>query len=220
MATPQESPRSSVHFPGESDAYRAARNELLKAEVALRKQIEEVAALRRELPVGGEVRQDYVFEEGAADLADSSGTRTVRMSEIFLPGKDTLVLCSFMHGPEMKSACTSCTSILDGLNGAAPNILQRANLAAVAKSPHERIRTFASGRGWRNLRLLSSATNTYNRDYYGESAEGKQLPSLNVFQRRDGAIRHIYHSELLFAPSEPGQNARHVEFDLADVECF
>ncbi|MGB9405594.1 MAG: DUF899 family protein [Candidatus Acidiferrales bacterium] len=211
MTTPQESPRSSVHFPGESDAYRAARNELLKAQVALRKQIEEVAALRRKLPVGGEVGQDYVFEDGAADLADSCETGTVRMSELFQPGKDTLVLYSFMYGPEMKSACASCTSILDGLNGAAPHILQRVNFAVVAKSPLERIRAFASGRGWRNLRLLSSTTNTYNRDYYGESAEGKQLPSLNVFQRRDGAIHHFYHSELLFAPSEPGQNARHVD---------
>lgn len=211
MATPQQSPIHSVRFPNESDFYRAARNELLLAEIALRKQIEEVAELRRELPMGGVVPEDYVFEEGAADLADSSGTRKVRMSELFAPGKDTLALYSFMYGPEMTAACASCTSILDGLDGSTPHILQRVNLAVVAKSPLERIRAFARERGWRNFRLLSSFGNTYNRDYHGESADGKQIPSLNVFRRHEGAIHHFYHTELLFAPPEQGQNARHVD---------
>jgi predicted dithiol-disulfide oxidoreductase (DUF899 family) len=57
-------------FPGESDEYRAARNALLQAEIDLRQQIEHVAALRRQLPEGGQVPEDYVFEEGAPDLTD------------------------------------------------------------------------------------------------------------------------------------------------------
>lgn len=211
MATPQQSAVGSVRFPDESDSYRTARNELLFAEMALRKQIEAVAELRRKLPLGGVVPQDYVFEEGATDVNDASPARGIRMSELFQPGKDTLVIYSFMYGPDMKSACTSCTSILDGLNGTAPHVSDRLNFVVVAKSPLERIREFARERGWRNLRLLSSASNSYNRDYFGESAAGKQSPSLNVFARRDGAIRHFYHTELLFAPSEPGQDARHVD---------
>jgi predicted dithiol-disulfide oxidoreductase (DUF899 family) len=211
MASASHSALHSVRFPEESDSYRATRNELLLAEVALRKQIEAVAALRRKLPLGGAVKQDYVFEEGAADLNDSSTTKAVRIPARFEPGKDTLLIYSFMYGPEMASACTSCTSILDGLNGSAPHVMNRVNFVVVAKSPLERIRTFARGRGWRNLRLLSSASNSYNRDYYGESAEGKQQPSLNVFVRRDGAIHHFYHTELLFAPTEPGQDKRHVD---------
>jgi predicted dithiol-disulfide oxidoreductase (DUF899 family) len=210
MATPQQSALHAVRFPNESDSYRAARNELLQEELALRKQLEAVAALRRKLPLGGIVPQDYVFEEGAADLNDSAATRNVRMSELFQPGKDTLIVYSFMYGPEMKSACTSCTSILDGLSGTAPHVSDRLNFVVVAKSPLERIRAFARERGWRNLRLLSSASNTYNRDYHGESPEGNQRPSLNVFVRR-GTIHHFYHTELLFAPTEPGQNARHVD---------
>jgi predicted dithiol-disulfide oxidoreductase (DUF899 family) len=125
MATPQQSPLHSVRFPDESDSYRAARNDLLLAEMALRKQIEAVAEMRRKLPLGGVVPQDYVFEEGAANLDDSSASHAVRMSELFQPGKDTLVVYSFMYGPEMKSACTSCTSILDGLNGTAPHVSDR-----------------------------------------------------------------------------------------------
>jgi len=201
----------SIRFPGESDSYRAARNELLEAEIRLRKSIEEVAAMRRRLPLGGEVPEDYVFEEGAADLEDTQATRTVRLSELFRPGKDSLAVYSFMYSPNMQSPCVACTSILDALNGTAPHAAQRINFAVVAKSPIARIRAFARERGWRNLRLLSSAGNTYNRDYQGETPDGSQMPSLNVFVRRDGKMRHFYNTELLFAPSEPGQDQRHVD---------
>lgn len=211
MATPSTSPVHSVRFPGESDEYRVARNELLQAEIALRKNIEEVAALRRKLPLGGKLREDYSFEEGAKSLEDSSGTRKVRSSELFAAGKDTLAIYSFMYGPEMAEACPLCTSILDGLNGTWPHISDRINFVVVAKSPLERIRTFARARGWHNLRLLSSATNSYNRDYQGEDAKGNQMPSLNIFARRDGAIHHFFNTELLFAAKEPGQDGRHVD---------
>jgi predicted dithiol-disulfide oxidoreductase (DUF899 family) len=198
----------SNRFPGESSSYRDARNKLLRAEMDLRKQLEDVAALRRQLPLGGALPEDYIFEEAAKD---SGAARPVRMAELFAPGKDTLALYSYMFGPAMKEPCVSCTSILDGLNGTFPHAAQRINFAVVAKSPLERIRAVARDRGWNNLRLLSSHGNTYNRDYHGEDAEGDQLPSLNIFARRDGKIHHFYHTELLFAPSEPGQDGRHVD---------
>jgi predicted dithiol-disulfide oxidoreductase (DUF899 family) len=107
----------SVRFPGESDAYRDARNELLESEINLRRQLEATASLRRALPPGGEFPEDYLFDTGAADLQDSQTERNTGFSELFQPGKDTLVAYNFTYGREMKSACTSCTSILDGLNG-------------------------------------------------------------------------------------------------------
>jgi len=167
--------------------------------------------LRRKLPLGGVLTWDYVFDEGAFDLEDSQTVRKTLLSGLFQSGKETLAIYSFMDGPEMQSACTSCTSMLDGLNGTAPHVTQRISFAAVAKSSLERIRTFARGRGWRNLRLLSSARNNYNRDYHGETPEGKQIPSLNVFVRRDARIHHFYNTELLFAPREAGQDGRHVD---------
>ena len=190
-------------FPGESRAYRTARNKLLDAELKLRKQVEQVAALRRKLPLGGEVPEDYEFEE--------DGAKKVRLSQLFARGKDSLILYSFMYGPKMENPCPMCTAFLDSLDGAAPHVAQRANLAVVAKSPIARIREFARSRGWRNLRLLSSSANTYNRDYYGESADGSQNPSLNVFTRKDRAIRHFFHTEMLFAKAEKGQDDRHID---------
>jgi predicted dithiol-disulfide oxidoreductase (DUF899 family) len=201
----------SIRFPGESAEYRDARDQLLQAEMALRKNIEEVAARRRTLPLGGALAEDYVFEEGPPDLNNSTTTHQTRFSELFSSGKDTLAIYSYMFGPQMQSPCVSCTSILDGLNGSAPHIRQRINFAVVAKSPIARIRELARGRGWNNLRLLSSANNTYNRDYHGESPKGDQLPSLNIFVRRDGKIHHFYNTELLFAPQETGMDGRHVD---------
>jgi predicted dithiol-disulfide oxidoreductase (DUF899 family) len=202
---------SPVTFPGERPRYRIARNRLLIAERDLRKQVEQVARLRRKLPLGGAVPENYVFEEGAVSLVSSKTVRKVKLAELFQDGMDTLVLYSFMFGPEMKQACPMCTSFLDSLNGAAPHLRQRINLAVVAKSPISRIREFARQRGWNHLRLLSSAHNTYNHDYHGETADGGQLPALNVFVRRNGAIYHWYCTELLFAESERGQNERHID---------
>lgn len=204
-------PTQSLSFPGESASYRQARNELLQAEIKLRRDLEAVAALRRNLPLGGEVPQDYTFEEGAPDLDDTKTVHKIHMSELFHPEKDTLLIYNFMYGPEMEAACTSCTSILDGLNGTAPHVVQRGNFAVVAKSPVQRIRDFARSRGWDNLRLLSSSGNTYNRDYYGEGQDGKQQPMLNTFVRRGGKIYHFTGTEILFAPREPGQDGRHVD---------
>lgn len=199
--------RHSVRFPGESEAYRSARNELLEEEIELRRHIETVAAKRRSLPLGGEVPEDYVFDEQGED-----GTvRQVRLSELFAEDKDTLLVYSYMYGPQMPRPCVACTSILDAIDGEAPHVTQRVNLAAVAKSPIERIRQFTDDRGWRNLRLLSSEKNTYNRDYHGELPDGSQMPALNVFVRRDGRIYHSYCTELLFAPADPGQDERHVD---------
>ena len=189
-----------MKFPNESRAYRHAREELLEAEIRLRRHTEQVAALRRALPPGG-VAQDYVFdaEEGRLGL-----------SELFKRG-ESLVAYSFMYGPDMERPCPMCTSILDGLEGNAQHIAQRTNLVVIAKSPIERILAFARSRGWSRLRLLSSQGNNYNRDYHAETADGAQMPMLNVFRRDGGTIRHFYGTELLYAKDEAGQNARHVD---------
>jgi predicted dithiol-disulfide oxidoreductase (DUF899 family) len=104
-----------MHFPNETKDYRSAREKLLEAELKLRKQIEDVAALRRKLPPGGEVPEDYVFETQRGP---------VRLSQLFENG-NTLVAYSFMYGPKMEQPCPMCTSIIDGLNGNAMHITQR-----------------------------------------------------------------------------------------------
>ena len=190
-----------MKFPNESRFYRAARGKLLRAETELRRKVEQVAALRRKLPAGGAVPEDYVFE---------SESGNVNLSGLFERG-DTLVAYSFMYSPKMARPCPMCSSMLDGLNGNARHIAERTNLVVIAKSPLPRILEFARARGWSRLRVLSSANNTYNRDYHGEASDGSQWPIMNVFVRRKGAIRHFWASEMLASKTEPGQDGRHVD---------
>jgi predicted dithiol-disulfide oxidoreductase (DUF899 family) len=214
MSTVVKKSLHEVRFPGESDKYRQARNELLNAEIDLRRQIEAVAAQRRKLPLGGLVPRDYTFEEWDAR---KSAARPVRLSELFEDGKDTLFLYSHMFIPGKKGlpleeGCPSCTSIIDAMDGAALHVSERINFAVVAKVPIERFRAHARSRGWRHAHLLSSANNTYNRDYQAETPDGSQHPMATVFVRRDGKIHHSWSSELYLVPSDPGQDMRHVDF--------
>ena len=196
-----------VRFPNETADYRVARDELLRAEMDLRNRVEEVAAMRRRLPVGGAVREDYVFEEGG----DGEAVRRVRLSDLFVRPEASLLLYNFMYGPTMAAACPMCTSFLDSLDGIAPHVMQRANLVVVAKSPIQRLRAHARERSWRHLRLLSSAGSTFNRDYFAENPDESQNPLLHVFARRGSTIHHFYTTELLFAPTEPGRHPRHID---------
>jgi predicted dithiol-disulfide oxidoreductase (DUF899 family) len=186
--------------------------------------MEAVAAARRELPPGGIVPEDYVFQGVGADGSPTD----VKLSELFELGRDSLVIYSFMFPrdpgdkrpgppggqtallPLEEGPCPSCVAFLDQIDGAAEHATQHLNLAVVAKSPLPRVATFGEERGWKRLRLLSSAGNTYNRDYLAETGEGAQRPMLNVFHRDGEAIRHFWGSELFYAPSDPGQDPRHV----------
>jgi predicted dithiol-disulfide oxidoreductase (DUF899 family) len=181
----------NLTFPGESAEYRVARDALFEREAELARLTEDVAAARRKLPPGGEIPQDYVFQGIGADGNETD----IKLSELF-GDRDTLVICNFMYGPEMRRACPFCTALYDPLDRAAPEIERDVAFVVVAKSPLPRVLAYARERGWSNLRLLSSGRTTYNRDYHAESAEGAQISMLNVFQRaEDGVIRHFWGSE-------------------------
>lgn len=211
-------------FPNESPEYRTARSALLDAEIALRRQVEAVASMRRALPPGGEVTEDYVFER----IGAHSRPETVRLSELFgtFP---SILLYSFMFGPERDVPCPGCTHLLDGIEGAARHLPQRAPLYVVSRSPIARLAAWAHERGWDHLQMLSTAGNDYSAHYYGNTAaltpamraergykdgEDWDEPMLNVFRKDGGTIRHFWGSELVFAPDDPGQN--HRALDLVD----
>jgi predicted dithiol-disulfide oxidoreductase (DUF899 family) len=203
-----------VRFPGESDEYRRAREDLLRAELELREHTEAVAEQRRRLPLGGAVPCDYEFREWDTR---TGGPRGVKLSQLFEGDRDTLFLYSFMFRPSpdgdpLGSPCPACTSIIDAVSGQSRHVTQHVNLAIASKAPIERLRAHAYSRGWADIRMLSSAENDYNRDYHTEAQDGSQWPIATVFVRRGGAIHHCWSSELFYAPAAPGQNARHVDF--------
>jgi len=213
-----------LDFPGETAEYRAARDQLLEREIALRREMEAVAAARRALPLGGLIPQDYVFTAVAADGAPTE----VRLSELFDEGRDSLIVYNMMFPrhrnddrpkagsgptarlPREEGPCPSCVAFLDQLDGMSPHLAQTVNFVVVAKAPIDRLVAFARDRGWRHLRLLSSSSNRFKNDYGAEDAKGQQQPMCNVFQRTPEGIRHFWSSEMLYAPPDPGQDPRHM----------
>ncbi len=192
-------------FPNESNEskeYRKARNELLQAEIELRRQTEEVAKKRRELPLGGKVTEDYAFT--------ASDGKKVKLSQLFDKGKDTLVVYSMMFDTTWDEPCPMCNSIVDGLNGNARQITLKINLAVVGKAPIEKLNAYANKTGWHHVRIVSSHHNTYNADYFGE-VNKEQQPMVNVFVKKKDGIYHTWGSELTLVPPEKGQDHRAID---------
>lgn len=190
--------RNGVSYANESEAYRQARIALLAEEIELRRHIERVAEMRRALPPGHEVTKRYAFigEDGNKDLAGLFGD------------KPTLIVYSFMFGPQRERPCPMCTSLLGAWNGEARDIEQRAALAVVARSPLERLVAFKKERGWNHLKLYSNPDGEYARDYHAVLADGSDIPSFDVFMRRNGKIIHFYSGEMGPETSDPGQDPR------------
>jgi predicted dithiol-disulfide oxidoreductase (DUF899 family) len=209
---------AELNYPNESAEYRKARNELLAAEIELRTHIEAVASQRRALPPGGAVPEDYVFERiGANGMPEK-----VRMSELFGRHR-TLLLYSFMYGPDRDAPCPMCTQILDSVDGGAPHFGQRASLYVVAKSPIARLVEWARQRGWAHLQFLSTAGNRYDADYFGDTSklsaamrkqhnvkhgEDWDETMFNVFRLDNRTVRHFWGSEMSFSIREPGPDHR------------
>jgi len=188
--------KNKAHFPDESPEYRQARNALLAEEIELRRHIEHVAALRRALPLGGEIPEDYVFE---------SSNGAVRLSQLF-GDKDTLVIYSMMLGPQRERACPMCTAMLTSWDGTARNLRERVALAVTARSPIERLLDFKKERGWQNLQMYSDVKGDYTRAYV--SADDGDMPGLSVFTRSDGTVRHFWSGEMSGEMADAGQDPR------------
>ena len=190
--------KNGVHFPNESAAYREAREALLAEEIELRRHIERVAEQRRHLPPGGHVPKNYKFE---------GVNGTISFEELFAD-KETLVIYSYMFGPERERPCPMCTSLLSSWDGEVPDIQQRVAFAVVARSPLQRLTDFKRERGWHHLPLYSDTSGEFSRDYHALSKDGGDDAAFNVFTRRDGTMRHFWSGEMGGATADPGQDPR------------
>jgi predicted dithiol-disulfide oxidoreductase (DUF899 family) len=188
--------KNRSHFPNESQEYRKARNVLLAEEIELRRHIERVAEMRRAMPLGGQVPEDYRFEsaKGADHLSDLFGD------------KQTLVIYSMMFGPQRHRPCPMCTAMLTSWEGTARNLRERVALAVTARSSIERILYFRKERGWQHLQMYSDGIGNYTRTYV--SAEDGDVPALNIFTRRNGKIHHFWGGEINEEMADPGQDPR------------
>lgn len=186
-----------VRIKGESADYRKARTALLAEEIELRRHIERVAEMRRALPPGAAVKNyRFVGENGPTDLNDMFGD------------KQTLVVYTYMYGPQRERPCPMCTSLLSAWDGEARDIMQNVALAITARSPIERLIYFKNERGWRDLKLYSDPSGEFSRDFHAIGENGGDDAGLHVFTRRDGTLRHFWSAEMDGSTADPGQDPR------------
>jgi len=122
--------------------------------------------------------------------------------------KETLVIYSYMFGPQRERPCPMCTSLLSSWDGEVPDIQQRVAFAVVARSPLQRLAAFKQERGWHHLPLYSDTSGEFSRDYHAIGKDGSDDAAFNVFTRRDGTMRHFWSGEMGGATADPGQDPR------------
>ena len=175
---------SELRYPNESREYRDARDALLKDEQELVDKIKSVAEKRRKLPRGGQLKEDYVFQWAN----DGKVGKSVKFSELF-GDKNTLLLYSFMYGPNWDNPCPSCTSLVDGFDRTWYQVSQDAAFVAIAKAPAEKINAWAKKRGWSQIPLVSGYESPFQADYKCQrDSDDMQLPVMHVFRKQDGKI--------------------------------
>ena len=182
---------SELRYPNESGEYRDARDALLEDEQQLIDKVKSVAQKRRGLPLGGELKEDYVFKWAN----DGKVGQSVKFSELF-GDKNTLLLYSFMYGPNWDNPCPSCTSIVDGFDRTSYQVTRDAAFVAIAKAPAEKINAWAKKRGWSQIVLVSGSDSPYQADYKCQAeSDDMQLPVMHVFTKRGGKIFHFWGTE-------------------------
>jgi predicted dithiol-disulfide oxidoreductase (DUF899 family) len=183
---------SQARYPNESREYRVARDALLKDEQELVDNTKAVAAKRRALPRGGQLKEDYVFQWAN----DGKVGTPVKFSELF-EDKNTLLIYSFMYGPNWDNPCPSCTSLMDGFDRTWYQVSQDAAFVAIAKAPAQKINAWANKRGWSQIALVSGFESPFQADYKcQQDSDDMQLPVMHTFKRQDGGIYHFWATEL------------------------
>jgi len=185
---------SSLLMPGAGEEYRRSRERLREAEIDLRDRVEAVAAMRRALPLGPVV-PDYAFVEG---------DNRVRLSELFTDGKPYLILYHLMYWADDDDFCPMCSLWIDGFNGVAPHVTQRANLVIASRAPFDRLQAWGERRGWHRLRLLSDDGPAFARDIDAEDAQGNPDSTVVVLAKDGDGVRHVYTAHPMLEDRERG----------------
>ena len=186
--------------------------------------MEAVAAERRALPQGGIVSEDYVFDGlgCGGKCSEGEALRTFRAGQglaDYLQLHVSALSQGRPAGPRRRhdrrlerkdSPCPSCTAFLDSLAGVAKHIEAAGfNFVVIASAPLDQLNDFAKDRGLENLRLLSSAGNSFKHEYHAETPDGHQMPMMTVFHRKGKTIRHFWSSEMFWTDPDPRQDPRH-----------
>lgn len=139
----------------------------------------QIAAIRDQM----RQTQAAVEPEEVRDYEFATIKGNVKMSELF-GKKDRLFV---VHN--MGKGCPSCTMWADGFNGIFHHVSDRAAFVVCSPDTPAVQQDFAAGRGWK-FPMVSHRNTTFAADM-GYSANGRTMPGISVFKRKDGAIMRV-----------------------------
>jgi predicted dithiol-disulfide oxidoreductase (DUF899 family) len=197
-------------FSNESAEYAHAREALLAEEIEVRRHVGRMAAQLRDLPQGPVIENFRFIDETGFEvgLADMFGEH------------NTLILYSWMFGPERERPCPMCTNFLGPIDANGTDIEQRVAFAVVGRSKVERQRAFAQERGWRNLRFFQTKGDDFTRQMFGDDPQGWDMAALMVLVREgtgeDAVVRLHWMIDMNGEMADPGEDP-HMAVDIAPL---
>jgi predicted dithiol-disulfide oxidoreductase (DUF899 family) len=200
MTTMTEVPSSTKRKVVSREEWIAARTAHLHEEKALTRELDRLAAKRRELP-WVRVEKNYVFDTPA-------GRRT--LADLF-DGRSQLLIYHFMFGPDWKEGCPSCSFVSDHIEVTLPHLAARdVTVTAVSRAPLAKIEPFRQRMGWK-FKWVSSQGGDFNYDfgvsftpeqraagkvsynYTMQAFPSEEAPGTSVFFKdSDGTVYHTY----------------------------
>jgi predicted dithiol-disulfide oxidoreductase (DUF899 family) len=136
-----------------SEAWAAAREELLVREKEHTRLGDELAQQRRDLP-WVRVENEYRFDTDDGDKA---------LVELF-DGRSQLLVYHFMFGPSYEAGDPPNSSIADAVNGVLPHLRARdVSFVFVSQAPLEKLQAYKRRMGW-SFPWVSSAPSDFNFD--------------------------------------------------------
>jgi predicted dithiol-disulfide oxidoreductase (DUF899 family) len=199
--------KGKTPFPGESEAYRKAREALFAEEIEFRRHMTRLVEQRRGLPPGPVIAKDYRFKD--ANDAD------VGLLDLF-GVHDALVSYFWMFGPQRERPCPMCTDWLGAVNGNAADIKQRVALKVLGRRPVPQQIAFAQERGWRDLDFVQTIDDDYARDIGVLKDDGSEWPAIIVFKRDGDKVRLFWSAGMTPEMADPGQDPRQAP-DIASL---
>lgn len=184
--------------------WRAQRIQLLEREKEVTRQRDNLAAVRRRLPMV-KLEKDYVFEgaKGKSRFVD------------FFDGRKQLIVYHFMFGPDWEKGCPGCTGFVNALGDLSLLAERNTSFALISRAPFAKLEAYRQQQGWARP-WFSSFGSEFNYDF-GVSFDPKicaveynfrsaaemvalgmtpqtegEAHGLSVFFREDDEVYHTY----------------------------
>lgn len=159
------------------------RSALLPKEKAATRQLDEVAALRRRLPMTEIPNYTFMSQDGPVQFID------------LFAGRSQLIIHHFMFRPDWTAGCPSCS---DDADNAIPHLAHFGpydlSLVRVSRAPIEKLTAYSNRMNW-HVPWYSSLHSTFNQDWGWTTDQEQEVPGFSVYLQVHGRPYLTYRTQ-------------------------